>query len=50
MGLKLKGVPAAGRLARRSWNAMMTHRVRLETAAGVDRELMAWLRQAYAQA
>jgi hypothetical protein len=51
VGLKLKGVPAAGRLEPAgSWNAMMTHRVRLESPAQVDAELVAWLRQAYLQA
>lgn len=51
VGLKLKGVPPAGRLeASGSWNAMMTHRVRLESPVQVDGELIAWLRQAYEQA
>lgn len=51
VGLKLKGVPASGRLeSAGSWNAMMTHRVRLEKPAEVNRELLAWLRQAYGQA
>ncbi len=51
VGLKLKGTPPEGRLeAAGSWNAMVTHRVRLETAKDVDRELLAWLRQAYDQA
>jgi predicted transport protein len=51
VGIKLKGVPAAGRLeAAGSWNAMVTHRVRLESAEQVDAELLQWLRQAYEQA
>jgi hypothetical protein len=51
VGLKLKGVPPAGRLeAAGSWNAMVTHRVRLESADGVDKELVGWLRKAYEQA
>jgi hypothetical protein len=51
VGLKLKNVPPAGRLeAAGSWNAMVTHRVRLESVGGVDKELIEWLRQAYAQA
>ena len=48
VGLKLKGVQPAGRLETAgSWNAMVTHRVRLDSVNGVDKELIAWLRQAY---
>ena len=51
VGLKLKGVPPSGRLeAAGSWNAMVTHRVRLAAAAEVDAELVGWLRQAYEKA
>ena len=51
VGLKLKGVPAAGRLeAAGSWNQMVTHRVRLEAVQDIDPELLKWLRQAYEQA
>lgn len=51
VGLKLKGTPPGGRLETAgSWNLMVTHRVRLESAKEVDRELIAWLRNAYAQA
>lgn len=48
VGLVLKGVPAAGRLeAAGSWNAMCTHRVRVEDAKAIDKELLGWLKQAY---
>jgi predicted transport protein len=48
LGLKLKGVEPAGRLeAAGSWNAMMSHRVRLASVAEVDAEVIAWLKQAY---
>jgi hypothetical protein len=48
VGLNLKGVKPAGRLeASGSFNAMCTHRVRLEHAADVDGELIGWLKQAY---
>lgn len=48
LGLKLKGVPAKGRLeAAGSWNAMVSHRVRLESAADVDGEVVGWVRAAY---
>lgn len=48
VGLNLKGVAAQGRLeASGSFNAMVSHRVRLEKAADVDAELIGWLKQAY---
>ena len=51
LGLKLKGAPAAGRLeAAGSWNAMVTHRVRIKNPAELDAEVTDWLRQAYAGA
>ncbi|HLQ36755.1 MAG TPA: DUF4287 domain-containing protein [Planctomycetota bacterium] len=49
LGLKLDGVPFAGRLDR--WpNTMCSHRVRLATKAEVDRQLLGWLAKAYADA
>lgn len=51
VGLVLKGIEPAGRLeAAGSFNAMVTHRVRLSNIAEVDAELVRWLRQAYQQA
>jgi hypothetical protein len=48
LGLNLNGVAPAGRLeASGSWNAMCSHRVKLATAADVDAEVKAWLKQAY---
>lgn len=48
VGLVLKGAPAKGRLeASGSWNAMVTHRVRVGSAAEIDKELLGWLQQAY---
>lgn len=48
VGIQLKGVPAHGRLeASGSFNAMVSHRVRVEAAHAVDEELIGWLRQAY---
>lgn len=48
IGLKLKGVKPAGRLeAAGSWNAMVTHRVRISDPKQIDKELLAWLKQAY---
>lgn len=51
IGLVLKGKPPTGRLeAAGSWNAMVTHRVRVERVAEVDAELVDWLREAYGAA
>ncbi|MDZ7632051.1 MAG: DUF4287 domain-containing protein [Gemmatimonadaceae bacterium] len=48
LGLKLKGVPPEGRLeAAGSWNAMVTHRVRLATVGDVDSDVIGWMRRAY---
>ena len=48
LGLNLKGVSPKGRLeASGSFNAMCTHRVRLEKVADVDAEVAGWLKQAY---
>ena len=51
VGIVLKGVAPAGRLeASGSFNAMVTHRVRVETIDQVDRELIGWLKRAYQEA
>ena len=51
VGIKLKNVKPAGRLeASGSFNAMVSHRVRLESLKDVDNELVGWLRQAYSTA
>ena len=48
VGLNLKGVEPGDRLeASGSFNAMVSHRVRLTSVKDVDRELVGWLRQAY---
>jgi predicted transport protein len=48
LGLKIKGVEPEGRLeAAGSWNTMVTHRVKLESADEVDAQVRAWLRRAY---
>jgi len=48
VGITLKGVPPAGRLeAAGSFNAMVTHRVRVESPGEIDAELLAWLRRGY---
>lgn len=51
LGINLKGVAPSGRLeASGSFNAMVSHRVRLDSVKGVDKELIGWLKQAYDQA
>ena len=51
VGMVLKEVEPGDRLELAgSFNAMMTHRVRLENLSDVDKELFAWLRKAYEQA
>jgi len=50
IGIKLKGVVATKRFEpANSWNAMMTHRVRITEKKQIDNELMNWLRSAYEQ-
>ncbi len=51
VGINLKGVAPAGRLeASGSFNAMVSHRVRVAAPKDVDDELLGWLRAAYEQA
>ena len=51
VGLILDSAPPGVRLeAAAGWNALFTHRVRVHTIAEVDRELVAWLKQAYDRA
>lgn len=51
VGIQLKGVEPAGRLeASGSFNTMVSHRVRVASAAEVDDELVGWLRAAYEKA
>jgi hypothetical protein len=51
VGIVLKGTPAKGRLEPSgSFNAMVTHRVKVGAVAEVNAELIGWLRQAYEMA
>ncbi len=51
LGINLKDEPAAGRLEKSgSFNAMVSHRVRLEKAADVDKDVKAWLKKAWQEA
>ena len=48
VGINLKGKAASGRLeASGSFNAMVSHRVKLESAADANAELIGWLKEAY---
>jgi hypothetical protein len=48
VGINLKGIATTARLeASGSFNAMVSHRVRVESPADVDDELIGWLRAAY---
>jgi hypothetical protein len=48
VGINLKGTKPTGRLeASGSFNAMVSHRVRLSKATEIDKELIGWLKQAY---
>ncbi|MGB5209478.1 MAG: DUF4287 domain-containing protein [Gammaproteobacteria bacterium] len=51
LGLNIKGEPASGRLEiSGSFNAMVSHRVRLEKATDVDKHVKAWLKKAWSGA
>jgi len=51
VGINLKGVKATGRLeASGSFNAMVSHRVRIGDVKEVNRELIDWLKKAYSGA
>ena len=51
VGINLKGVDPNGRLEKSgSFNAMCTHRVRVNSPDDVNDELLGWLRLAYEQA
>lgn len=51
VGINLKGEPAMGRLEESgSFNAMVSHRVKLADVKEVDAELIGWLKKAYAGA
>jgi len=48
VGINLKGAKSTGRLETSgSFNAMVSHRVRLGTAKDVNKELIGWLKKAY---
>ena len=51
VGLNIKDLDPSGRLEPgKSWNAMCTHRIKIEDNKALDKELIAWIRKAYDQA
>jgi len=51
IGLNLKGTAPVGKLeAAGSFNAMCTHRVKVESSEDITKELFTWLKKAYEQA
>ncbi len=51
LGLNIKGEPAKGRLEESgSFNAMVSHRVRLEKVGDVDKQIKRWLEKAWSGA
>ncbi|MEM7503065.1 MAG: DUF4287 domain-containing protein [Pseudomonadota bacterium] len=48
LGINLKGVPADGRLEKSgSFNAMVSHRVRLGKTSDIDKQVRQWLKAAF---
>lgn len=51
VGLNIKGVEPSGNVtAAGSWNAMCTHRIKVEDEKMVNKELINWIKKAYDQA
>ena len=51
VGVNIKGVAPSGiATASGSWNAMCTHRIKIEDKTNLGKELFNWLKQAYDQA
>jgi predicted transport protein len=51
IGLNIKGVAPSGNvIASGSWNAMCTHRIKVEDEKMINKDLYNWIKQAYDQA
>ena len=51
IGLNIKGVAPSGIVeAAGSWNAMCTHRIKLENEKSINKELVEWIKKSYDQA
>ena len=51
IGLNIKGVEPSGIVEDgKKWNAMCTHRIKIEDAKAVNKDLISWIKRAYDQA
>lgn len=51
IGLNIKGVASSGNVEDGAkWNAMCTHRIKIENDKTVNKDLIAWIKKAYEQA
>ena len=51
VGINIKGLEPAGSLLESgSWNAMCTHRIKIESETTINKELINWIKLAYEQA
>jgi len=51
IGLNIKGVaPSGSVIAAGSWNAMCTHRIKVEDEKTINKDLINWIKQSYDQA
>ena len=51
IGLNIKGIAPAGNvIAAGSWNAMCTHRIKVEDEKTINKDLFEWVKKAYEQA
>lgn len=51
LGLNMKSEPAKGRLEKSgSFNAMVSHRVRLEKKTDIDKDVKTWIKKAWSEA
>ena len=51
VGLNIKGVPPSGNVeAAGTWNAMCTHRIKIEDEKAINKELIGWIQKSYDQA
>lgn len=51
VGLNIKGIAPAGNVEEGAkWNAMCTHRIRVEDEKTINKDLIGWIKKAYDQA
>jgi predicted transport protein len=51
IGLNIKGIAASGNVEPAgSWNSMCTHRIKIEIADAINKELFEWIQRSYEQA